>query len=294
MDLEELRAFLAVTEVGSFLAAEQRLGTPRATLRRRVDSLESRAGVALLHRARDGVTPTEAGAVLAARGRLMVQEANALVASIRELGREPSGVLRVLLPPGLPPQALTAVFGALRQAYPKLAVRVKLSNDPVAGLLDDFDLAAHFGARSPPGPWTSHEVLRMGEHLLAHRDYLARRGAPASLDELAGHELLTWDAPGEDPQRLPLVGGGVFPVEPALVTTDIHMIRQCVIAGMGIGFMPDGLLPDPGLDPDALVPVLPGVVGRERVLRLVVPDALAEVPKVKAVLRHVRTFTDGL
>jgi DNA-binding transcriptional LysR family regulator len=291
MDLEELRAFLAVAEVGSFLAAEQRLGTPRATLRRRVDSLESRAGVSLLNRTRDGVTTTDAGAVLMARGRLMVQEATALVASVREIGREPSGVLRVLLPPGLPPHALAPIFGAMRDAYPKLAVRVRLSNDPVAGLLDDVDVAVHFGTRSPPGPWTSHEIARVPERLLAHRGYLAQRGTPAALEDLHRHELFAWEPPGDEALRLPLIGGGSFAVEPSLVTTDIHMIRQFILAGLGIGFLPDGMLPDPGVAPDALVSVLPQLVGRERGVRVVIPTALAQVPKVKAVLQHVRAFT---
>jgi DNA-binding transcriptional LysR family regulator len=216
------------------------------------------------------------------------------VASIRELGREPSGVLRVLLPPGLPPHALTPLFGAIRQAYPKLAVRVRLSDDPVAGLLDDVDVAMHFGARSPPGPWTSYEILRVRERLLAHRDYLARRGTPASLDDLTRHELFAWEAPGEDATRWPLAAGGVFAVEPALVTADIHMLRQCVIAGMGIGFMPDAMFPDPGVMPEELVPVLPEVVGKELAVRVVVPSALAQVPKVKAILQHVRIFTGEL
>ena len=291
MDLEELRAFLAVVEVGSFLAAEQRLGTPRATLRRRVDSLESRAGVALLNRTRDGVTTTDAGAVLMARGRLMVQEATALVASVREIGREPSGVLRVLLPPGLPPHALAPIFGAMRQTYPKLAVRVRLSNDPVAGLLDDVDVAVHFGTRSPAGPWTSHEIARVSERMLAHRDYLAERGTPTSLDDLRRHELFVWEPPGDEAPRLPLLAGGSFPVEPSLVTTDIHMIRQFVLTGLGVGFLPDAMLPDPGVAPDALTPVLPEIVGRERGVRVVIPTALAQVPKVKAVLERVRVFT---
>ncbi len=93
MDLEELRAFLAVIETGSFLGAERSLNMPRATVRRRVDALEARAGVPLLNKSREGIVATEAGAVLVTRGRLMIQEATALVASIREIGQEPSGVL---------------------------------------------------------------------------------------------------------------------------------------------------------------------------------------------------------
>lgn len=39
MDLEELRAFLAVADTGSFLTAAKSLRMSRATLRRRIDQL---------------------------------------------------------------------------------------------------------------------------------------------------------------------------------------------------------------------------------------------------------------
>lgn len=294
MDLEELRAFLSVVETGSFLAAERALGMPRATVRRRVDALEARAGVPLLTKTRQGIVPTEAGAVLAGRGRLMIQEAQALVSSVREIGQEPSGVLRVLLPVGLPPTVLVPLFAAMRETYPRLAVRLRLSHDPVAGLLDDVDVAMHFGTRSPPGPWVSHEILRVREWVVGRADYLARHGTPASLDELARHQLFAWEGPDNDPRRWPLRTGGALGVEPALVSPDIHLLRHCVIAGLGLALIPDALLPDPGADEGVIVPVLPELLGRDLSLRLVVPSALTDLPRIKAVLRHVRALTDQM
>ena len=55
---------------------------------------------------------------------------------------------------------------------------------------------------------------------------------------------------------------------------------------MGIAFAPDAQLADPGAS-GPLVPVLKDVVGRERAVRVTVPRALAEVPKVKQVLAQV-------
>jgi DNA-binding transcriptional LysR family regulator len=124
MDLEEFRSFLAVVETGSFLAAATTLNMARATLRRRVEALEARAGVPLLERTARGVVLTEAGVLLAARGRKVMQEASALVASVREIGREPVGVLRIGLPVGLPPQALSQLFAAMRATYPRLAIQI--------------------------------------------------------------------------------------------------------------------------------------------------------------------------
>lgn len=292
MDLEEFRAFLAVVETGSFLAAATTLNVARATLRRRVEALEARAGVPLLERSARGVVVTAAGALLATRGRLVVQEANALVASVRAIGREPVGVLRIALPVGLPPYLLTPLFHAMRTAYPRLALQLRFSDDPVAGSHEDIDLVAHFGPTGPPGSWLSYEVVRVHEWLIASSDYLGRRGTPTSVDALGGHELLSWLAPGEDGRVLPTLTGEPIEVEPALVTADVHLIRQCVIAGLGIGFVPDVMLPDPGLAPGTLVPVLADLVGRERTLHVAIPSALAGLPKLQAVIRHIQAFVD--
>ena len=288
MDLEELRAFLDVVETGSFLAAAETLGVSRTTLRRRVEALEARAGVPLLKSTRQGIIVTEAGEVLAQRGRLMMQETSALLASIREVGQEPSGMLRLVMPVGLPPHLLAPLFGLLRTTYPLLRVHARFSDNPLGEPLDNVDMAIHFGEDIPKGPWLSHVVMRVQEGLIASKEYLERRGAPRSLLELQGHELFSWEAPGDNARSWPTLQGTEFTVAPALITPDIHLIRSCCIAGLGIGLIPSVALADPGTPEDLLVPVLPGVVGRERPVRFSVPEALSEIPKIKLVLTHIR------
>jgi len=294
MDLEELRAFIAVIESGSFLAAARSLGVSRTTLRRHVGSLEARAGVPLLESTSHGVLPTEAGQLLAQKGRMMVQEASALLSSIREVGRAPAGTLRVVLPVGLPPHVLTPLFAALRRAYPQLSFHCRFSNDPLDEALASVDIAVHFGEEVPRGPWISYVVLRVREWLVAGREYLERRGTPRTLADLRHHELFAWQAPGEDARIWHTLDGAAFRVEPTLIATDIHFIRHCCVSGLGIGLVPDALLPDPGREADALVPVLADVVGKERPVRISVPTALSEIPKIKVVLGHVRAFLGDL
>ena len=290
MDLEELRAFIAVVEHGSILGASRALGVSRTTLRRHVDALEARAGVPLLSSARQGVEPTGAGHLLAQKGRTMIQEASALLASIREVGHEPSGTLRVVLPVGLPPHLLTPLFAGVRGAHPRLRFHTRFSDDPLAEALTDVDIAVHFGEDAPEGPWLSHVVMRVREWLVAARSYLDRRGAPQSISDLEQHDLFAWEAPGEDATVWRTLKGTSFTVAPVLIATDIHFIRSCCLAGLGIGLVPDAALPDPGVGADVLVPVLPAVVGRERPLRLSVPAALSEIPKIKMVIDRVRAL----
>lgn len=291
MDLEELQAFMHVVRAGSFHAAAETLGMSRTTLRRRVDSLQARAGVPLLESSRDGIVLTEAGSVLAEKGKVMVEEASALISSVRELGREPSGVLRVVMPVGVPPQVFAQVYTALRSAFPRLRVQSRFSNDPLGESLVDIDMAVHFGETRPRGPWLSFVVLRVREWLVASQEYLRQRGVPKSIAELADHELLTWQKPGEDARAWPTLKGGTFPVEPALIATDNHVVRQCCIGGLGIGLVLDAMLEEPQ---EALVPVLPDIVGREQAMRISVPEAIAGIPKIKLVLTHVRKLLGEL
>lgn len=294
MDLEELRAFLDVVETGSFLAAAESLGVSRTTLRRRVEALEARAGVPLLKSTQQGIVLTEAGEMLAQRGRIMMQETSALLASVREVGQEPSGMLRLVLPVGLPPHLLAPLLGALRSNYPRLSVHARFSDDPLGEPLDNVDMAVHFGEDTPRGPWLSYVLMRLRESLIASREYLRQRGVPSSLQELQGHNLFSWEAPGEDARSWPTLRGAAFTIEPALITADIHLIRTCCIAGQGIGLIPSVELADPDTPEDLLVPVLPDVVGRERSVRISVPEALSEIPKIKQVLSHVREFLEPL
>jgi DNA-binding transcriptional LysR family regulator len=289
MDLDELRAFVAVVETGSIVAAARSLNFARATLRRRLDELEARAGVPLLHRTAQGVTPTEAGAVLAARGRSILEEANALISSVREVGAEPAGELRFMLPVGMPPQIVTPLFAALHQRYPRLSFRVRFSEDPLRGLLDNVDVAVHFESRSP-GSWVSYEILRVREWLVASRDYLSRKGTPEKPDDLVDHDLLAWESPDGDPTLWPARNGGPIRVAPQMISTDIHMLRRCAAAGMGIAFLPDAGIPEQSSRGDRLVPVLPDAVGRERPLRVAVPAALSDIPRIRAVLTEIQTF----
>lgn len=294
MDLEELRAFIAVVESGSYLGAARTLGVSRTTLRRQVGALEARAGVPLLGSVRQGIVPTDAGQMLARQGRAMMEEASAVLASIRELGQAPSGTLHVVLPVGLPPHVLTPLFAATRASYPQLRFHCRFSNDPLGEPLEDVDLAAHFGENTPSGRWISHVVLRVREHLVASRPYLDRHGTPRTLADLHHHELFAWEAPGEDARLWPTPRGTPFRVEPTLVSTDIHFIRSCCIEGLGIGLVPDALLPDPGLPEGTLTPVLTDLIGRDRPVRISVPAALADIPKIRLVLDHIRALVDDL
>ena len=293
MDLEELRAFLAIVQTGSFLAASSELGVSRGMLRRRVDALEARVGARLIERTPKGVVTTDAGAVLATQGRRLVQSSSALLHAVREAAGEPVGELRMSLPVGLPPHVLVPAMALVKNALPRVAVHLRFEADPLGSGLDDVDVAVSFGDGPPGDAWISHELLRMPVRLLAHPDYLKHRGTPQSVADLPAHALVAWSGPGLDPARWPLRAGGTVDVQPRLVSNDAHALRQAALGGLGIALLPDARIPEPpGTRP--LVPVLDGVVGRELALRLVVPALLAGSTKIGKLVAMAQGFVGRL
>ncbi|MCC6623100.1 MAG: LysR family transcriptional regulator [Deltaproteobacteria bacterium] len=294
MDLDELHAFLAIVEHGSLLEAARALGVSRTTLRRRAEALEERAGVPLYTTTATGVHPTEAGLALVTHGRRLVQESAAMMTAIREVGHEPTGVLRLVMPVGMPPHAAVPLHASVRARYPRLTIDVRISEDPIGGRLDDVDLALHFGPRPARGPWITKRLVPLRHWLVASRGYLTRHGTPTSLDALADHAILAWRGPEQPGASAPLAAGGSFPITPVVVSSDIHMLRQCAIAGIGIALIPDRMLPDPGFSEPPLVPVLDGVVGQDMALWAAIPEALRQAPKIRAALDSLAIFRDAV
>ncbi|MCA9578153.1 MAG: LysR family transcriptional regulator [Polyangiales bacterium] len=295
MDLDALRAFLAVVETGSFVSAANARRTARATLRRRVDELEAAAGVPLLVRTGQGATPTEAGRVLAEQGRRILEEASVLLTSVRELGQEPAGTLRVGLPVGLPGPLIVRLLFIVRARFPRLAVQLRFDEDPIARLLHDVDVAVGFGAPPSEGPWTSYRVLAVEERLFAARSYLERCGPLESLDAVLAQGVMVWEQPGVDSGVLPLRDGGALRIAPTLRTADLHLLRRLAADGVGIAFAPYVGLPDEGADiTSKLVPLFDDQVSRARTMVVVLPDVLAQNSRVGAVIELARAFLDAL
>lgn len=282
MDLEELRAFVTLTEQGSLLEASNALGLARTTLRRRLEALQARIGVSLYTSTATGVEVTEAGHALVEHARRLLREVAAITSAVQEVARGPSGELRVVVPAGMPPHSAIPLYAGLRARFPGLSLRARVAENPLAAS-EDADLVVHFGARPAHGAWITKRLLTLRVWLVASRTYLATHGEPTSLDELAKHPIMVWNGLG-DGNALPLLAGGQVSVRPAFESRDIHMLRQFAIAGLGLALVPDGMLPDPGFDKPPLTGVLTDLIGAEVALWTAIPEALRNAPRVRAML----------
>jgi DNA-binding transcriptional LysR family regulator len=255
-----------------------------------VEQLEAEVGVPLLMRTRAGSVPTDAGALLARRGQELLQDEAAVVAAVREVGDEPQGELQVVVPVGMAPPLIAILFVSMRERYPKVVVRIRTAEDPLAALDSGVDVAVCFDDREPGGRWVSMEVARVRRMLVAAPAYLEQHGTPQTLDDLRACTLLAWTPPRRPANVWPLVGGGEVEVSLVMESPDIHLIRQVAGHGLGIALTPEGGLPAMGLPAMGmpLVPVATHLVGDAVPTRIVVPAALEGRARIRALLGIVR------
>lgn len=144
MNLEQLRSFVKVAQLGNFTRAAEQLHLAQPSLSRQIASLEQDLGAELFHRARGGSTLTVAGESLLPLARRMLADAESVRRELAELAGLQRGRVRLGATPTLSISLVAEVLGAFHAAHP--AIELHLSEHGSRRLLDelaggDLDLA---------------------------------------------------------------------------------------------------------------------------------------------------------
>src|SRR5688500_4003545 len=94
-NLSDILAFVAVAQERSFTRAAGRLGVSQSALSHTIRALEARLGVRLLTRTTRSVSPTDAGERLLQNVAPRLEEIEAEIAAVSELGEKAAGTIRI-------------------------------------------------------------------------------------------------------------------------------------------------------------------------------------------------------
>jgi len=191
-DWEELRTFREVMREGGLSGAARRLGVAQPTVGRRMDALEAALGVALFARSPRGLSPTKAARDLAPHVEAMAVASAALARTAAGEAGQDRGVVRVTASEVIGAEVLPTIFSRFRAAHPNVEIELALTNRTEDLSRLDADIAVRM-VRPRQAVLHARRVGLTRIGLYAHRDYLARFGAPASLVELRNHRLIGYD-----------------------------------------------------------------------------------------------------
>ncbi|CEJ48050.1 Transcriptional regulator [Umezakia ovalisporum] len=292
MRLEQLQAFLAIAETGSFQQAARRCGVTQSTISRQIQSLEADMGVELFHRTSHAKL-TLGGECLLPRVRRICQEWQTATQELTNLiaGKQPElciAAIHSLCASYLPP-----VLQKFCHDYPQVQLRVtSLGSDRALKVLKDglVDLAIVMNNRFLT---TGKEMVV--EPLLEEQIKVLT----AAQHPLAQYETIPWSELVHYPQVVFKDGYGMrrlvqdkfenlgAKLQAALEVNTLDAFRAVVRQGQLVALLPHSALIEAVNDPTLAVRPLPDNSNFTRQVVMVTTQDRLQIPPIQNFWRLV-------
>lgn len=194
VQLGSIEQFCKAAELGSFTAAAEFLGLTPASVSRSISRLEERLGIRLFSRTTRRIR-------LTGEGELYWRECQRALEQIAEVERAitgnqklPSGTLRISVGTLYANYRLLPLLPRFTEAYPQIDLELNISNRVVDFVEEGYDLAIRLGIPRD-SRLIAHKLEEASVGIFATPEYLARRGAPQTLDDLASHDCIQFVLP---------------------------------------------------------------------------------------------------
>jgi DNA-binding transcriptional LysR family regulator len=227
LDMDVLRTLVTAHQLGSFNRAADRIGRSQSAVSQQIRKLEEQVGEPLFHKQGRHLVLTDAGEVVLAYARRILDLNDEAVAAIR--GRAVEGLVRFGLPADFAETWLPAALGSFKRTHPAVRIEAVVDrNRRLLELLDkgELDLVLAIGSGT-----------RSDASLLATLP-LAWIGATSSKAAWTPGEpipLAVYEAPCFFRQRaLAALDKAGIPWRIAFTSTSLHGLWAAVEAGLGV------------------------------------------------------------
>jgi DNA-binding transcriptional LysR family regulator len=154
MNMNDLRLFLEVAELGSFTKVAAKRNTVQSHISRQIGDVEKMCGSLLFRRTGRGVVLTEFGTHVQQRVRTWLKDSDELFAEIQQTAQVPMGEVKIAVLPSAAHPLMTHVFKRLHHEYPKIKLNIREGQgSELDALLDtgSVDMAILFRYEKPTG-----------------------------------------------------------------------------------------------------------------------------------------------
>jgi DNA-binding transcriptional LysR family regulator len=243
LDLNEVRMFVQVVRARSFAEAARRLSVPPNTLSRRIRQLEAKLDTRLMQRSTRKLT-------LTAAGHVFFDRCAAAIDGVLEAGKDlvggsdkPSGSVRIAAPADFLDLFRIDWVAEFLSLHPQVRLDFVL-NDARADLIEEGIDVAFRGGNSRDSRLAFRQVTSQFFNLVASPAYLAARGNPGALQDLADHDCLTvssrqsrvtWTLQGP-------LGDEEVKVSGRFSANSARILMKSCLSGLGIAILPAMLI----------------------------------------------------
>lgn len=236
----EMQVFLRVVEAGNFSAAARLLRMTPSTVSKLIGRIETRLGVRLLERSTRRLSLTTEGEIYYERSLGLLAELDEVERHLTLGAASAGGTVRVNASVAFGVLAVEPLLPAFWQEHPNIVVDLSLSDEIVDLYMDRTDVAFRVGSLQD----SSMMARRIGvahRRIVAAPAYLARHGAPQTIDDLARHNCLGFNFRRAAPVW-PLKQSGRTvdrTVNGSLLANNGETVRRMALAGVGLARLGD-------------------------------------------------------
>ncbi|NLD54250.1 MAG: LysR family transcriptional regulator [Burkholderiaceae bacterium] len=293
--IQSLLAFSETAKRGSFAAASREIGSDPSTLAKSVSRLEASLGLRLFHRTTRQVRLTPDGERLFERCQRLLAELEALREEASGVHAEPSGVLRIDMPVVFGRQVILPVIARLLARHPRLHLDARFSDALVDIVRDGIDVAIRVGPLRD-STLVARRIASQDMQLCASPDYIARRGMPRRVGDLADHAPILFRMPssGRDrPWQLQVAGKPVS-LQPSarLRFSDGEAMVEAACMGLGVAQLPSYMVSE-AIAAGRLVELLPGLRPPTLPIHALMPATRLVPPRVRVLLDALVELRDN-
>ncbi|WP_428265032.1 LysR family transcriptional regulator [Haliangium sp.] len=229
MELDSVRLFVRIAELGAVGAAARDLGMSPAAASARLKRLEDSVGARLFHRTTRALALTTDGAAFLPHAQGALDLLDQGVATLGGGSPAPAGLLRVAMPGSFGRMHVLPGLGAFCDRYPEVRLDLRLSDEILDVVEGAFDLVIR-NAPLTDSTMIARKLAPDRRIVVASPKYVARHGAPRTPEELSQHRCVVlgdderWLFAGRDPVAVPV----------SIRVNDGEASRLAVENGLGI------------------------------------------------------------
>ncbi|MEP7180711.1 MAG: LysR substrate-binding domain-containing protein [Betaproteobacteria bacterium] len=280
--------FAKVVEQGSFARAADRLSMSTSAVSRHVGDLEAHLDARLLNRTTRRLSLTESGQAFYERSVQLLADLEEAEQAVTAAAVVPRGTLKLTCAVTFGIRHLAPAIAEFAARHPQLRFDVELSDRAVDIVDEGIDLAIRIGGIGSQA-LIGRRLGAVGLVACAAPTYLARRGTPATPEDLAQHACLTYEySPAGNLWRFDDAEGREHSVKVAgpAHSNNGRMQTALAVAGVGIAHEPDFIV-GPEIRSGRLVRLLPAY-------RSPASSVYAVYPSRRHLSAKVRAFVDFL
>ncbi len=285
---EDLKAFVAVVEAGSFTAAAERLDLAKSAVSRRVSALESRLGVQLLRRTTRRLNLTDTGRGFYERSARILADLDEAESAVAQQHGELRGELRVALPLSFGVRHMSRPIAEFSRRHPLVTFDIDLNDRRIDLLQEGVDLAVRIG-RLADSSLIAKRLFEARTVVCGSPAYFETRGRPRTLGDLEQHDCLVYANLPEPTRWVCRDSEGQthrIDVSAAMTASSGDFLCAAAAEGLGIAMQPTFIAGD-SISRGELIPVLTDYDWP-------VTPAYAIYPPTRHLSYRVRAFIDYL